>query len=145
MDTYTIWWLLAGIAVAIELLTGTFYLLMIALGLASGAVCAHLGFGDAAQVTTAALMGVGAVWVWHRTHPMSVKQKTEQNPDVHLDIGSTVTVTQWSSREGTAVLHRGSQWTAKPAPQDIANGALPSAGLHRIVAVEGNTLVLLKI
>ena len=29
----TIWWMLAGAAVALELLTGTFYLLMFALGL----------------------------------------------------------------------------------------------------------------
>ena len=31
----TLWWLLAGGAVVLELLTGTFYLLMISLGLAA--------------------------------------------------------------------------------------------------------------
>jgi membrane protein implicated in regulation of membrane protease activity len=41
----TVWWVLAGIAVAVELATGTFYLLMLALGLAAGAVASHLGFG----------------------------------------------------------------------------------------------------
>ena len=38
MAESTVWWLLAGVAVAAELVTGTFYLLMIALGLASGAL-----------------------------------------------------------------------------------------------------------
>ena len=33
MEESTIWWLMAGITVAVELMTGTFYLLMIALGL----------------------------------------------------------------------------------------------------------------
>ena len=38
----TLWWVAAGIVVAAELATGTFYLLMIALGLAAGAVAGHL-------------------------------------------------------------------------------------------------------
>ena len=33
----TVWWVVAGAAVAVELATGTFYLLMIALGLAAAA------------------------------------------------------------------------------------------------------------
>ena len=43
----TFWWVLAGAAVAVELATGTFYLLMIALGLAAGAIAAHLGLSVA--------------------------------------------------------------------------------------------------
>jgi membrane protein implicated in regulation of membrane protease activity len=34
----TVWWVVAGLAVAAELATGTFYLLMLAVGLAAGAV-----------------------------------------------------------------------------------------------------------
>jgi membrane protein implicated in regulation of membrane protease activity len=37
----TVWWVLAGLAVALELATGTFYLLMLALGMAAGAIAAH--------------------------------------------------------------------------------------------------------
>ena len=36
MAESTIWWLLAGAAVALELVTGTFYLLMLAVGLGRG-------------------------------------------------------------------------------------------------------------
>ncbi|MGA8787294.1 MAG: NfeD family protein, partial [Polaromonas sp.] len=32
MSESSIWWLLAGAAVAVELMTGTFYLLMLAVG-----------------------------------------------------------------------------------------------------------------
>ena len=35
MAESTIWWLLTGTAVAVELITGTFYLLMLAIGLAA--------------------------------------------------------------------------------------------------------------
>ena len=42
----TFWWVAAGIAVAAELATGTFYLLMMALGLAAAAIGAHLGLSS---------------------------------------------------------------------------------------------------
>jgi membrane protein implicated in regulation of membrane protease activity len=57
MTESTIWWLLTGGAVAVELLTGTFYLLMLAIGLAAAAVSAHLGLGLIGQLVVAAVMG----------------------------------------------------------------------------------------
>ena len=42
LSASTFWWVAAGVAVAVELATGTFYLLMIALGLAGAAVAAML-------------------------------------------------------------------------------------------------------
>ena len=42
MADSTIWWLIAGVLVAAELMTGTFYLLMIAIGMASAALAASL-------------------------------------------------------------------------------------------------------
>src|SRR5664279_2492804 len=59
------WWVAAGIAVAAELGTGTFYLLMIALGLAAGAVAAQLGSAPAYQLLAAAAIGGGATALWH--------------------------------------------------------------------------------
>ena len=53
----TWWWLAAGVAVAVELATSTFYLLMVAFGLADGALAAHLGFGSTVQIVVAALVG----------------------------------------------------------------------------------------
>ena len=38
MEASTIWWLAAGAVVVAELLTGTFYLLMVALGLVAAAI-----------------------------------------------------------------------------------------------------------
>ena len=43
MAESTIWWLLAGTAVGIELVTGTLYLLMLSIGLGAAALAAHLG------------------------------------------------------------------------------------------------------
>lgn len=134
----TLWWLAAGVAVAVELGTGTFYLLMIAVGLAAGAVSASVGFGVAAQVVVAALVSAGAtaLWHWRRAHhPHSAP--VASNADVHLDLGAHVQVLHWTSDGCTQVTHRGSVWQARLAP-----GANAALGTHTIMALDGNHLVL---
>ena len=136
----TWWWWAAGAAVALELVTGTFYLLMLALGLAAGAIAAALGALASTQITVASLVAAGATALWHRArlrHPRSAP--TASNPDVHLDLGSVVQVAQWSPAPGceAQVHHRGSVWQAR-----LQSGAPALPGPHRIVAVESNHLVL---
>lgn len=138
LSAATLWWVAAGIAVAAELATGTFYLLMIALGLGAGAIGAHAGLSSTWQVVSAALVGAAATALWHwkrASHPQSAPP--ELNRDVNLDIGERVQVEAWG-HDGTArVNYRGTQWTARLAP-----GAARVAGEHRVTAVEGNWLVL---
>ena len=133
------WWVAAGIAVAAELGTGTFYLLMIALGLASAAIAAHLGASTPTQLVAAALVGGGATafWYWHRRSRDSTDRAAHENRDVNLDIGERVHVTAWSADRTTRVQYRGSGWTARLAP-----GSPAVAGEHTVSAVEGNWLVL---
>jgi membrane protein implicated in regulation of membrane protease activity len=137
-STSTFWWVAAGITVAAELATGTFYLLMIALGLAAGALAAHLGLGLNSQIFTAALVGGGAtaLWHWHRfRQPRSAP--IQENRDANLDIGERVQVQAWASDRTARVQYRGSTWTARLAP-----GAAATQGEHVVTAVEGNWLVL---
>ena len=142
MSESTIWWVLAASAVAAELMTGTFYLLMLAVGLAAGAIAAYLGIALIGQMLVAAAIGGGAVcaWHWHRgrgPRPLSARA----NPDVHLDIGEPVHVLRWNA-DGTANVHfRGAQWTAVAA--DPADAAIP--GNFRIKALLGNRLVIEKL
>ena len=134
----TLWWIAAGVAVAVELATGTFYLLMIALGLAAGALAAHAGLGATAQVVAAALVGGGATALWHWKRARAPRSAPpERNRDVILDVGERVQVAAWGA-DGTArVQYRGTSWTARLQP-----GATPRTGMHRVAAVEGNWLVL---
>ena len=60
MSDSTLWWLLAGSTVALELFTGTFYLLMLAVGMAAGALAAHAGLGLVGQLIVAAITGCRA-------------------------------------------------------------------------------------
>ncbi|HET7794060.1 MAG TPA: NfeD family protein [Rhizobacter sp.] len=134
----TFWWVLAGLAVAAELATGTFYLLMLALGMAAAALAAHLGLSSALQITTAALVGGGAtaIWHWRRAHnPRSAP--AAENRDVNLDIGERVHVLAWESDRTARVMYRGSTWTARLQPESPAQ-----AGEHVVKAVEGNWLIL---
>jgi membrane protein implicated in regulation of membrane protease activity len=134
----TWWWLIAGALVAVELMTGTFYLLMLALGAAAGAIAAHLGWSLPMQVLSAAVIGAATTVVWHfkRARTADVGDRLS-NRDLSLDIGEQVQVDQWNP-DGSAQVHfRGSTWQAR-----MDEAGLPSAGLHIIVALEGNRLML---
>jgi len=139
MAESTVWWLITGCVVAAELLTGTFYLLMLAIGLAAAALAAHAGLALTVQIGTAAVIGGGAVIAWHLLRPASATLRASANRDVNLDIGETVHVDAWQPDGSTSVKYRGAQWTAVHAA-----GTLPSTGAHRIVEVRGSQLVIEK-
>ncbi len=137
----TIWWLCAGAAVAVELVTGTFYLLMLAVGLAAAAVAAHLGAGSVFQLLVAAVVGGGSVVGWHlRQGRRAAAPPASANRDVNLDVGETVYVDEWGP-DGTAnVKYRGANWTVVHR-----SGNAPSTGAHRVAEVVGSRLLVDKI
>jgi membrane protein implicated in regulation of membrane protease activity len=140
MNNPTIWWLVAGALVALELTTGTFYLLMLALGAAAGAVVAHAGASFTVQVVVAAAVGGLAVVVWNAYRQRQTEPPAARETVQHLDVGETVQVDAWDAQGLAQVKHRGANWTAvNTAPSK------PSPGLHRIQAIQGNRLVLEKI
>jgi membrane protein implicated in regulation of membrane protease activity len=140
MPESSVWWIATGVVVAAELLSGTFYLLMLAVGLAAAAIAAHLGLSTTAQLLVAAGFGGGAVYAWHvkkvRGH---LELPAQANPNVNLDIGETVQVNAWNP-DGTAdVQYRGAHWTAVHRA-----GVTPTSGLHRVAELMGNRLLLDK-
>ena len=140
MEASTLWWLLAGLAVVAELLTGTFYLLMLALGLAAGALSAHVGAGQASQLAMAGAVALASVLLCHllrKRRPAS--QACLASPDVNLDVGEIVQVLHWES-DGTArVPYRGAQWTVVLRP-----GLIPAPGAYRVAELVGNRLLVDK-
>jgi membrane protein implicated in regulation of membrane protease activity len=141
MADSTIWWLLAGSAVAVELLTGTFYLLMLAIGLVAAALAAHLGFALTPQLVIAAVVGGGAVAGWHMYRLRGPQEPpAASNRDVNLDVGETVQVDGWNPDGTASVKYRGASWTVVHAP-----GTSPLPGPHRIREVVGSRLVVEKL
>ena len=138
MTQSTFWWLLAGMAVGIELLTGTFYLLMLALGLAAAALTAYLGGGLAVQVAVAALVSAGSVLAlrqYRKNQPAGLPANA--NPDVNLDIGQTVQVDAWNGDGTSTVQYRGASWSVASVP-----GEALVAGSHLVVEVMGSRLIV---
>ena len=58
MSIWMIWLAIAGILVAIEIFSGTFYLLMIAIGLAAGGLTAMAGAHFSVQFIVAGVVGL---------------------------------------------------------------------------------------
>lgn len=135
MNASTFWWMVSGALVAVELATGTFYLLMLAIGAVAGAITAHLGMGSTAQIVATALVGGAAVVFWHLRRPQS--KAAAANPDVNMDIGQTVQVEHWQADGSATVRYRGAAWQARYAGQ-----GKPDTGPHHIRAIEGSCLLL---
>lgn len=138
MDESTIWWLAAGIVVVAEMLTGTFYLLMMAVGLVAAALAAHMGLSSALQIIVAALVGGGAVVAWHfarRKRPGDPSPRADRS--VNMDVGETILIEGWNPDGTTTVKYRGAVWTAIHRP-----GVTPSTGMHRVAELVGNRLLV---
>ncbi|QBM28232.1 MULTISPECIES: NfeD family protein [Hydrogenophaga] len=140
MDESTMWWLMAAALVALELFTGTFYLLMLAVGLAAGALAAHLGLSFSGQLVAAALIGAAAVVIGHLQ-----RRKRKGDPSVrslrsvNLDVGETLHVDNWQSDGTASVRYRGAQWTAV-----LEQGQVAEAGNYRVTELVGNRLKVEK-
>ena len=140
MSDSTLWWLLAGAAVALELFTGTFYLLMLAVGMAAAAVAAHAGAGTAMQLVVAALLGSAAVVGWYL-----IKKRRPSDPSaramrsVNLDVGELIQVEEWLPDGTASVKYRGAQWTVIQRP-----GNPPTPGSYRVAELVGSRLLVEK-
>ena len=140
MADSTLWWLAAGGLIAVELVTGTFYLLMISTGTMAAALAAHGGASMVWQWVVAAAVGSGSVLVWRRIKKSQPAAAPAQaNHDVNMDIGETVHVTQWRDDGSCSVKYRGAQWDAALMPGEPA-----SSGSYTIAEVIGSRLMLKK-
>lgn len=138
MSEWTYWLIGAGILIVAELFIGTFYLLMIALGMLFGAGAAWLGAGGAWQTLIAALVGIGATLVLRRTRYVRDRRQAANDPSINLDIGQRVTVAQWHDRRAR-VMYRGALWDVELRP-----GLEPQSGDYEIVEVRGNRLIVAR-
>jgi membrane protein implicated in regulation of membrane protease activity len=125
------WWIGAGVLVLLELMSGTFYLLMVAVGFIAGGIAHLFGAGLEIELLVAALVAMIAVTVLRRSKLGHVTRRdASHDPGVNLDIGETLKVNEW--HEG-----RGAEWDIELAP-----GETEGAHMYRITAFSGNTLVV---
>jgi len=136
------WLAMAGIVVILEMFSGTFYLLMIAIGLVAGALASFAGLDQPAQMIVAAVVGIAATYALRRSR-FGRRRKTEaaRDPNVNLDIGQSVRVDEWSSSQDAQAtaraMYRGALWDIELAPGEEAR-----AGSFIIREVRGSRLIV---
>ena len=133
MEIYIYWFLLALVLIGLEMATGTFYLLMVAIAMAVGGLAALWGAGVTWQLTLSALMVIAGTIVLRRWKGSQVKEVASAS----LDIGQAVKVIKWNDNGSARVFYRGAEWDAEPESADT-----PHDETLYIAAVRGSGLVL---
>jgi membrane protein implicated in regulation of membrane protease activity len=126
-----------------ELLTGTFFLLMISLGMVAAALAAQAGAGLTLQLLVAAITGGGAVlgcYLFKKRRSAARPRLDQADMSGSLDIGETVIIEAWNPDGTASVKYRGANWTAIHRPEQA-----PSTGPHRVADLIGTRLLVEKI
>jgi membrane protein implicated in regulation of membrane protease activity len=133
MEIYIYWFLLALVLLGLEMVTGTFYLLVVAIAMAVGGLAALLGAGIAWQLVLCAVMVVAGTIILRRWKG----SQTSEAPNTSLDIGLPVKVLKWNDNGSARVFYRGAEWDAEPESADT-----PHDETLYIKAVQGSGLIL---
>lgn len=137
MESYLVW-LAAGFALVIaELVTGTFFLLVLGLAAFAGSATAWFGLGFWVEALCASAVAIAGVF-WVRQHRKTIPQSNMAS----LDVGQAVTLDAWINREQGAarVKYRNTLWDAEvEGEREFDHGEV----LY-IRAVDGNTLKVEK-
>lgn len=141
MADWVVWFSLAGALIILDMFIGTFYLLMIGLGLAAGGVAAFAGGDVTLQLLVAAIIGIAAVQMLRRSRAGKLHDSdASRDPNVNLDIGQTLNVETWNETDGIFTAragYRGASWDV-----ELARGAEARSGLFVIREVRGNRLIV---
>jgi membrane protein implicated in regulation of membrane protease activity len=137
MDPALAWAVGGLVLVIVELLTGTFYLLMLGVAAFGAAGAAWLGYDFAVQVLVAALVAAAGCYGIYRYR---AKNKAEQMAP--LDAGMPASFENWIDPGArlARVRYRGASWDAR-----VEGGeALEPGATVYVVAADGNTLKVAK-
>ena len=127
-------WAIAGLVLIItELVTGTFYLLMLAVAAFGAAAAAWLGQTFPIQSVVASVVAAAGCYGVHLYRAKSSKQKMPQ-----IDTGMPASFENWidAGARLARVRYRGAGWDAKVEGSE----ALEPGALLYVVSTDGNTL-----
>lgn len=137
MSGYAWWFVLAfGLLIA-ELVTGTFYLLVIALALAGAGVAHLLGAPFAVQLAVAAAIGFGGSLWLRRWRFGRLSRKQAADSVQNMDVGQVVRVDQWSPARTARANYRGALWDV-----ELAAGEEAAPGEFVIREIRANRLIV---
>jgi len=134
MDAALAWLLLGLVLIVVELLTGTFYLLILGLAAGVGSLAAWYGAPLWLQTVIVAIAAGAGCYLLH-------KRKLAHPPkpaDNQMDVGQTVAFESWISEPQrlARVRYRGAPWEAEVA----GAGAVEPGALLYVTGTEGSRL-----
>ncbi|MFZ6774767.1 NfeD family protein [Undibacterium sp. SXout7W] len=141
MNAWMIWLMLAGVIVILELFTGTFYLLMIAIGLTVGAVAAAVGAPLEIQLIIGAIISSITTIILHKSrYGWNKSQESSRDPNVNMDIGMHLQVSEWQDQGNGIYIarstYRGAMWDV-----ELRHSAA-YAGTFVIEEIRGSRLIV---
>ena len=129
MDAYLVWLLLGLALVIVELLTGTFYLLVLGVAAFGAGAVAWSGVGFAAQSIAAAVVALAGAYFVHAYRARNAAQQMAP-----IDAGQPANFESWIDQPAglARVRYRGASFEGE--------AALQPGALVYVLAAEGNTL-----
>lgn len=137
MDHAVVWAVIGLVLVIVELLTGTFYLLMLGVAAFGAALAAYLGFEFGSQAIVAVLISaIGCYGV----HVYRAKNRAQQMAPI--DAGMPASFESWldAGARLARVRYRGASWEARVEGLEAIE---PGATVY-VLAADGNTLRVAK-
>ncbi len=137
MDSWLAWGAVGLALVIVELLTGTFYLLMLGVAAFGAAGAAALGYDFPVQAIVAAVLAAGGCYGVH-----IYRAKNRAGQMAPIDAGMPASFESWTDAGArlARVRYRGASWEAQVEGADALE---PGATVY-VLAANGNTLKVAK-
>ncbi|MBI4005923.1 MAG: NfeD family protein [Gammaproteobacteria bacterium] len=137
MDNYIVWLLIGFCLMIVELLTGTFYLLVLGIAAFGGAAVAYLGQGFPIQVIATAVVASMGSYLVHVYRIRNAQQQMQS-----IDFAQPVKFEAWVDQGAriARVQYRDAPWEAKVEGDAQIE---PGSSLY-ILATDRNTLTVTK-
>jgi len=137
MDHAIVWAVIGLVLVIVELLTGTFYLLMLGVAAFGAAAAAYFGLGFGTQSIVAAVISVAGCY---GVHVYKARNRAQQMAP--LDAGMPASFESWldAGERLAKVRYRGASWDARVEGLEAIE---PGATVY-VLAADGNTLRVAK-
>lgn len=133
LEHYSLWLIVAAALTGLEMLTGTFYILLMAIAALAGCLAALNGFSGTQQLLVFgafALVEAIAFTVYRHKHPA-------KQPENFLDVGNVVVFKDTAPDGNWIVRYRGADWQARPVDEKTRQD-----GQLVIVKTMGNILIV---
>jgi membrane protein implicated in regulation of membrane protease activity len=137
MEHSIVWAVIGLVLVIVELLTGTFYLLMLGVAAFGAALTAYLGFDFGTQSIVAAVVSAAGCY---GVHVYKAKNRAQQMAPI--DAGMPASFESWldAGARLAKVRYRGASWEARVEGLEAIE---PGATVY-VLAADGNTLRVAK-